>query len=95
MLEQPLRSIGIALIAGSVFLSSCSYMTRSGRQQMAYRNYVKKYSHNRVKQQTKFKKIKTPQPPQTQEAVRTASSSGPQSVSSAQPPPTSEPAPSE
>jgi hypothetical protein len=95
MLGQPLRLIGIALLAGSVFLSGCSYMTKSGRQQMAYRNYVKKYSHNRVKQQTKFKRIKTPQPPQTQEAVRTASSSGPQSVSSAQPPPASEPAPSE
>jgi hypothetical protein len=93
MLEQPLRSIGLALIAGSVFLSSCSYMTKSGRQQMAYRNYVKKYSHNRVKQQTKFKKIKTPQPPQTPDAVKTAG--GPQSVSSAQPPPTNEQAPSE
>lgn len=95
MLERSLRLIGLTLLAGSLFLSGCSYMSKSGRQQMAYRNYVKKYSHNRVKQQTKFQKIKMPQPPQTPDAVRTASSEGPQSVSSAQPPRTSEQAPSE
>ncbi len=93
MLEQPLRLIAIALLAVSVFLSGCSYMTKSGRDQMAYRNYVKKYSHNRVKQKTKFKKIRMPQPPQTQESVKTAASGAPQSMSSSQPPPASEQSP--
>lgn len=84
MLEQSLRLIGIALIAGSVFLSSCGYMTTSGRRQIAYRNYVKKYSHNRVKQRTKFKKMKMPEQPQSQDALKTAASDRPQSVTSAQ-----------
>ena len=37
-----------------VSLTSCSYMTKSGRQARAYRNYIRKSSVVRVKQQKKF-----------------------------------------
>jgi hypothetical protein len=61
MLEQPARLI-VVLLVGGLMLPGCAYMSRSGRQQLAYAHYVKKYSHNRVKQKTKFKKVKVPKP---------------------------------
>lgn len=64
-------------------LSGCSYATARGRQQMAYARYVKKYSHNRVKQRTKFKKWKLPAAPVSNPDVNTSTGDGPQSMSSA------------
>lgn len=83
MLEQTRRST-IAFLLTAILLSGCSYATSSGRQQMAYARYVKKYSHKRIKQQTKFKKLKMPKMPLTppaQPIMTNSSNDGPQSVS--------------
>lgn len=37
-----------------VSLTSCSYLTKTGRQEHAYRSYIRKSSVVRVKQQKKF-----------------------------------------
>ena len=72
----------IAILFAALLLSGCSYATTRGRQQMAYARYVKKYSHKRVKQQTKFKKWKMPLTPESQPAVTSGTDQSPQSVRS-------------
>jgi hypothetical protein len=72
-------------------LTSCSYLTKSGRQQRAYQNYVRKSTATRARQQSKFK-FRTPEMAIRQDApVMTAEPESPQSVtaspSSEQPPP--------
>jgi hypothetical protein len=74
-------TVVLALLCLNV--SGCAYATASGRQQMAYARYVKKYSHNRVKQQTKFKKWKLPALPDSKRDINTSVGGGPQSVSAA------------
>jgi hypothetical protein len=69
-------------LLGCALLSGCSYASTRGRQQMAYARYVKKFSHKRVKQQTKFKKWKMPFTPQSQQNVNTSVGGGPESASS-------------
>jgi hypothetical protein len=64
-------------------LTSCSYLTARGRQEHAYRNYVRKSSIARVKRQQKFK-FRAPEMAIRQDApTMTAEAQGPQSVSSA------------
>src|SRR6266550_5975945 len=61
MLGPVLKYFVLVAIAATS-LSSCSYMTQSGRQQMAYQRYVRKMSGR----QTKIKKkIKAPKMPRT------------------------------
>jgi hypothetical protein len=84
MLEQIFRRTAL-LAAVLLLLPSCAHFSQSGRQQLAYAKYVKKMSHNRVRQQTKFKKTKIPKTP-LPSAPREMTSTGesPQSVSSAE-----------
>lgn len=81
MLGRILRLLIIALL-GSSALAGCSSMSKSGRQQAAYARYVKKFSHNRVKQKTKFKAVKVPKAPKSQNVVSSGAGNSPQAVSS-------------
>jgi hypothetical protein len=60
-------------------------LTASGRQQLAYARYVRKQTHNRVKMQTKFKKVKIPNAAAA-EPKMSGTRQGPQSVSSSEAP---------
>jgi hypothetical protein len=84
MLEKIVN--GVALVSLScLLLSSCSNFTQSGRQQAAYAKYVKKQSHNRVRQQVKFKKTKAPTiPPSDPKMSASAGEGGPQAMTSGQ-----------
>lgn len=86
MLERLSRRVCAIPIHGAlllcVALSGCSYATARGRQQLAYARYVKKFSHNKLKQQTKFKKVKMPAPPESKTNVNATVGAGPQSMSS-------------
>jgi len=63
-------------------LTSCSYFTKQGRQEHAYRSYVRKSSVARVKQQRKFK-FRTPTMGIRQDApIMSAEPESPQSMSS-------------
>jgi hypothetical protein len=85
MLEQAFKTTAVAL-AGCLLLSSCSHFSQSGRQQLAYERYVRKQSHNRVRQQTKFKNPKKAKLPSTpgpsQPMINTDTDHSPQSVTS-------------
>jgi hypothetical protein len=73
-------------------LTSCSYFTKSGRQDRAYRNYVRKSSATRAQQQSKFK-FRTPEMAIRQDApVMTAEPESPQSMTAS---PSSEQSPPE
>ena len=62
-------------------LSCCSYMTKSGRQQMAYQRYVSKQSGKRAKMQKKMKPLKMPLTPGPSEhKINAEVTDGPQSV---------------
>lgn len=65
-------------------LTSCSYLTKSGRQEHAYRSYIRKSSVVRVKQQKKFH-FRMPQMAIRQDSpVMTSAPESPQSVTAAQ-----------
>jgi hypothetical protein len=82
MPEQIVRRTAL-VAAALLLLPSCAHFTQSGRQQLAYAKYVKKMSHNRVRQQTKFKKTRVPRTPLPSEPREmTSTSDSPQSVSS-------------
>jgi hypothetical protein len=82
MLERLLRYILLVAITAAP-LSGCGYMSKSGRQQMAYQRYIRKSSSNRMKVQ---KKMKTPKMPRTPgpsgNKVNSGVSDSPQSVRS-------------
>jgi hypothetical protein len=80
MLERSTQILLLGALA--LTLPACGYMSSSGRQQMAYAHYVRKMSHGRVKQTTKFKKTKAPKG-QTSEPRITGHPEGPQSVTPA------------
>jgi hypothetical protein len=82
MLEQTVRRAALVLVV-FLLLPACANFSKSGRQQLAYARYVKKMSHNRVRQQTKFKKTKVPTPslPSAPKEM-TGTSDSPLSVSS-------------
>ena len=82
MLERTLPYfLGLAVAVAP--LSGCSYMSQSGRQQMAYQRYIKKCSGRQVKLN---KKIKAPRMPRTpgpsENRVNTGTIESPQSVTS-------------
>lgn len=83
MLERIIKLTAVLLI-GSVVLPGCSQFTHSGRQQAAYRRYVKKCSKNRVKWRNKLakKKARIPNHQLSEYRVDAAAVDGPQSVSS-------------
>ena len=82
MLEQIPKYLLVAALAIGP-LSGCSYMTKSGRQQMAYQRYVKKQSGKRVKMQKKLKPPRMPLTPGPSENhINTEVSDSPQSVTS-------------
>ena len=65
-------------------LTSCSYMTKSGRQARAYRNYIRKSSVVRVKQQKKFH-FRVPQMDVRQDSpMVTTAPESPQSMTASQ-----------
>ena len=72
-------------------LSGCSYMSKTGRQQMAYQRYIKKCSGRQMKVKKKMKAPKMPATPgPSDNHVTTEVSETPQSVSSSEPPPGSD-----
>jgi hypothetical protein len=82
MLERILRLLLLAAIAVGP-LSGCAYMSKSGRQQMAYQRYVKKFSGKRMKQQKKIKPPKMPPTPGPSDyKTNTDVGGSPQSVTS-------------
>ncbi|HJT80622.1 MAG TPA: hypothetical protein VJ719_05445 [Chthoniobacterales bacterium] len=82
MLEQLLKYLLLGAIATTP-LSGCAYMTKSGRQQMAYQRYVKKQSGKRLKMQKKIKPVKMPfTPGPSENKVNTEVIESPQSVTS-------------
>jgi hypothetical protein len=86
-----MKSRFVVLIILLCGLTSCSYFTKRGRQEHAYRSYIRKSSVVRAKQQRKFK-FRTPEMAIRQDApAMTTESESPQSMSSA---PAAEPAPS-
>ncbi len=78
MLERSTHILLLGVL--TLALPACGYMTSGSRQQMAYAHYVRKMSHNRVHQKTKFKKTKVPKG-QTSEPMLNGGTQGPQSVS--------------
>jgi uncharacterized lipoprotein len=82
MVERILKYLLLVALAVAP-LSGCAYMSKSGRQQLAYQRYVKKYSGKRTKLQ---KKIKAPRIPRTpgpsNNKVNSEVSESPQSVTS-------------
>jgi hypothetical protein len=84
MVERILRCF--LLIAFAIApLSGCAYMSKNGRQQMAYQRYVKKFSGRQVKQKKKIKAPRmplTPEPSQNKVNTEVTDSSAPQSVTS-------------
>jgi hypothetical protein len=64
-------------------LTSCSYLTKQGRQERAYRSYIRKSTVVRAKQQRKFK-FRTPEMAIRQDApamsAEPGSSQSPQSM---------------
>jgi len=82
MLERTFSYLLIATFAVAP-LSGCGYMTQSGRQQMAYQRYVKKYSGRKMKQQKKLKSPKMPATPgPSDNQISTEVGGSPQSVHS-------------
>ena len=82
MLERILKYLLVFLVAIAP-LSGCAYMSKNGRQQLAYQRYIKKCGGKRMKVQ---KKIKAPRIPRTPEPsgnkINTEVSESPQSVRS-------------
>lgn len=79
------RTFNYLLIAAFAIapLSGCAYMTKNGRQQMAYQRYVKKNSGRKMKQQKKFKSPKMPLTPgPSDNQITTEVGGSPQSVHS-------------
>jgi hypothetical protein len=77
-----------ALVLTSMALSGCSLLTKQGRQERAYRNYIRHSSVSRVRQQTKFKRAKNDMGiPQDSGPVSHGANVNPESVT-AEPQPT-------
>lgn len=55
MLDRIWKVFAVGLI-GCLILPGCAYMSKSGRQQMAYQRYVKKSIHRRNKGKMKITK---------------------------------------
>jgi hypothetical protein len=70
-------------------LTSCSYLTKSGRQQRAYEKYVRKSSLNRDRQRFKLRsqKIKIPFRYEEPAVVNSETVESPQSVTPGESPP--------
>jgi hypothetical protein len=81
MLGRILRWCAIIAMA-CYLLPGCAYFSKSGRRQMAYERYVRKYSGQRAKRQAKYKKVRNPRPPDPSAyKVNAGVSESPQSVS--------------
>ncbi len=70
-----------ALLAGTMLLTGCSMLTAQGRRERAYDHYVRKFSHNRAKQQRRlsFAGAKIPKM-HPSEPVTSTEVTGPESV---------------
>jgi hypothetical protein len=71
------------LLLTPICFSGCSMLTAQGRRERAYERYVRKYSHNRVKQQSRISswRAKIPQLTPSEPVVRTEVS-GPEAATS-------------
>jgi hypothetical protein len=83
MLERILKSSAVLLI-GCLLLPGCGNLTKSGRQQIAYRRYVRKCSHMREHQRVRITKRqqRIPEHRPSEYQVNTGVVSSPQSVTS-------------
>jgi type IV pilus biogenesis protein CpaD/CtpE len=79
MLERSPRTL-VVLALSCALLSGCANAQQ--RQQAAYARYVKKFSHNRIKQKKKFKVVKMPAPPPASNIGSGGTNDYPHSVSS-------------
>jgi len=91
MLER--ISAGLLVLTFAVApLSGCSYMSATGRQQMAYQRYIKKCSGRQMKVKKKMKGPKMPATPgPSDNHVTTEVTQTPQSMNSSEPPPALDP----
>ena len=81
------RTICFLLLAA---LSSCSMLTKEGRQQRSYEKYVRKSSYTRAKRATKFRMSKSDMPRRqtpSEPTIDTSVSESPQSVPASDAPP--------
>jgi uncharacterized lipoprotein len=84
MLERTLKYLVIAAVAAAP-LTSCSYLSSSGRQQMAYQRYVRKMSGKKMKLKNKIKAPKVPKNPGPSENnIKSDVTDSPQSVRSSE-----------
>ena len=82
MLGRILKYLVLAAIAAAP-LSGCAYMSKNGRQQMAYQRYIRKQSGRKIKIQKKIKAPKMPRTPDlSPNKVNTEVIETPQSVRS-------------
>ena len=82
MLER-ICSLFLLVAISITALSGCAYMTQSGRQQMAYQRYIKKFSGKKMKQQKKLKAPRMPRLPGPSDYhTNTELNESPQSVTS-------------
>jgi hypothetical protein len=93
MLERFAQLFATLFLVGALFSGSgCTSFSKSARQQRSYAKYVQRQSFNRHRQQAKFKAVKEPPKLEPSQPKATAGVyNGPQSVSSNEPPPDSEP----
>jgi len=85
MLGRILKSSAVILV-GCLILPGCAHFTKSGRTQLAYQRYVRKWSHKRDRQRVKMKTPRRPIPayaPSDYEIrARASDASSPQSITS-------------
>jgi uncharacterized C2H2 Zn-finger protein len=87
MVERILR-VSALLLIGCFLLPGCGYMTKSGRQQMAYQRYVNKSIHRRNKGRQKITKAqqRVPDFQPTKYEVHSGLVGSPESVTTEPPP---------
>jgi hypothetical protein len=81
MLGRILKYI-LVVALGATSLTGCSYLTTSGRQQMAYQRYIRKSSGRKMKLNKKIKAPKIPRNPGPSDNKVNSEVESPQSVSS-------------
>jgi hypothetical protein len=81
MLERIFKLSVVILLIGFA-MPGCAYLSKSGRQQMAYERYVRKCSHRRDVMRSKIKTPAIPPYFPSENKVATQVAGSPQSVSS-------------
>jgi hypothetical protein len=74
----------LVILIGCVFLPGCAYLSKNGRQQMAYQRYVKKCLKMKYRRQAKItkKQQRIPHAPKTKWEVTASKSDSPDTSAS-------------